>query len=96
MLADLPPEGIAWVIGGAEIYRQLLPRCTFLYLTRVKLVASGDVYLPAFEDDFLLDQVIHETPTYRIERWKNQRLKDEDLPPESWPFAEPVAPPAAT
>ena len=36
----------AVVIGGAEIYREALPRAARLYLTRVHAEVSGDVYLP--------------------------------------------------
>ncbi len=34
------------VIGGAEIYRQMLPRARRIYLTEVDLVAEGDAHAP--------------------------------------------------
>jgi dihydrofolate reductase len=86
LIADLAPETTAWVVGGAEIYREFLPLCTFLYLTRVALVAQGDVYLPPFEETFQLDQVIHETAAFRVERWLNRDLAGKSaFPPEPWP-----------
>src|SRR4051794_12564070 len=39
-----------FVIGGAEIYRQLLPRCSDLYLSVVHQTVDGDAWFPPFED----------------------------------------------
>jgi dihydrofolate reductase len=39
------------VIGGAEIYRQVLPRTDIIYLTRVHADVSGDVHFPELEWD---------------------------------------------
>ena len=39
------------VIGGGEIYAQLLPRADRIYLTRVEAVVEGDVYFPKFDLD---------------------------------------------
>jgi dihydrofolate reductase len=85
LAADLPADKPAWVVGGAEIYRQLLPRCTFLYLSRIKKITPGDVFLPAFEDQFAPDQVIHENDDFRVERWL--RNGETGSPNEPWPFA---------
>ena len=85
LCAQLSPGSPAWVVGGAEIYRQLLPRCTFLYLSRIKKTTPGDVFFPPFEDQFALDQVIHENDDFRVERWLHQGATG--APSESWPFA---------
>jgi len=37
------------VIGGAEIYRESLPRASRLYLTQVHANVEGDAYLPEIE-----------------------------------------------
>jgi dihydrofolate reductase len=58
-----------FVIGGAEIYAQLLDRCRELLITRVKSEYAGDVYFPEFESKFRLIEQIRETPDYVIERW---------------------------
>jgi dihydrofolate reductase len=84
LMADLPADRPAWVVGGAEIYRQLFPRCARLYLSRIKRVTEGDVFLPPFEDQFVLDQTIHDNPDFRVECWR--RLGEPPLPPEPWPF----------
>jgi len=83
--AELPGDKPAWVVGGAEIYRQLFPQCTYLYLSRIKQTTPGDVFLPEFEDRFALNQVIHENDDFRVERWlRKGRAAGE---PEAWPFA---------
>jgi dihydrofolate reductase len=39
-------EGEAFVIGGAALFREALPRIQRLYLTRVEVQVSGDVRFP--------------------------------------------------
>jgi dihydrofolate reductase len=85
LLAALPQDKPAWVVGGAEIYRQFLPRCTFLYLSRIKKTTPGDIFFPAFEDTYALNQVIHENDDFRVERWLRNGAPAE--PPEVWPFS---------
>ena len=58
-----------YVIGGAEIYRQLLDRCRELLITRLKTDYQGDVYFPEFESEFRFINEIRETPDYVIQRW---------------------------
>ena len=45
-VALIDGAGEAVVMGGAEIYREALPRAARLYLTRVHAEVPGDVYLP--------------------------------------------------
>ena len=45
-------EGDVYLIGGAEIYRALLPRCVSVYLTALNFAAEGDTFLPEFESEF--------------------------------------------
>jgi dihydrofolate reductase len=71
-LAEFDPERYpaeVYVIGGAEIYRQLLERCGELLITRVKTEYDGDAYFPEFESKFRFAEQIRETPDYVIERW---------------------------
>ena len=84
LLAKLSDDQTAWVVGGAEIYRLFLPRCTFLYLSRIKGTFDGDVFFPPFEDQFARDQVIHENAAFRIERWINRNENARSFHPESW------------
>ncbi|HEX7115327.1 MAG TPA: type 3 dihydrofolate reductase [Steroidobacter sp.] len=39
------------VIGGAEVFREALPRASRIYLTRVHAHVEGDVHFPALEPD---------------------------------------------
>lgn len=39
------------VIGGAQIYRQLLPQAGVIHMTRVHACIAGDVYFPALSRD---------------------------------------------
>lgn len=43
----------AFVIGGAEIYRQFLPLCTRIYMTLIDDEFEGDVYFPIQIKDVL-------------------------------------------
>ncbi len=45
-----------WVIGGASIYRQMLKYADKLYITIIKGVYDGDIYLNDIKlDDFVLE-----------------------------------------
>jgi len=46
-LADDAPE--AFVIGGAELYAQALPRAARLYLTLIDADYAGDAWFPEFD-----------------------------------------------
>ncbi len=80
-VADLggvsPDAGLreVFICGGAQIYEQALPLCSDLYLTRVKRQVEGDVFFPRFEHLFERDMVLADTPQFRIEHWRNKRLK---------------------
>lgn len=41
-----------FVIGGAQIYKEALPFCKKLYITRVHQIIDGNVYMPEFEHKF--------------------------------------------
>lgn len=45
-LARAAGESECFVIGGAEVYREALPLCRRLYLTRVHASFEGDVLMP--------------------------------------------------
>lgn len=62
-----------FVCGGARIYEQLLPRCSDLYLTRVKRVVEGDTFFPPFEDQFELAAEILDCPEFKILHYRKIR-----------------------
>lgn len=59
-----------FVCGGEEVYRQLLPLCSNLYLTRIKRETKGDSFFPPFEDQFEQIEVVRERKAFRIEHWR--------------------------
>jgi dihydrofolate reductase len=63
-----------FVIGGAQIYRELLDKCRELLITRLKADYEGDVYFPEFESKFELVELIRELPEYVIQRFQRSTL----------------------
>ncbi|GBU26473.1 dihydrofolate reductase [Fibrobacteria bacterium R8-3-H12] len=41
-----------FVIGGSEVYKESLPFCQKLYITRVHGIFEGDAFMPEFENEF--------------------------------------------
>ena len=74
-LADLTESRFApreiFVIGGAEIYAQLLPRCTDLYLSVVQCEVAGDAFFPAFEDRWELIDVPLRRAEFEVRHYRN-------------------------
>ncbi len=66
---DYAPREV-WVAGGAEIYRQLLGRCSELYLTVVNREVNGDTFFPPFEDDFEFIEATLQTPDFEVRRYR--------------------------
>ena len=62
--------GETFVIGGAEIYAQLLGRCTDLYLSVVQREMEGDAFFPAFEDRFEMVDVPLETADFEVRHYR--------------------------
>ncbi len=60
------------VIGGAEIYRQLLSRLDEIIVTRLKCEYHGDAFFPPFEDNFVLTATLEETPEFIRVRYRRQ------------------------
>ena len=58
-----------FVIGGAEIYTQLLPRCTELLLTVLPVEVEGDARFPAFEDSFQFQETLLVHPEFEVRRY---------------------------
>ncbi len=63
--------GQIWICGGAEIYRQALPRCSDLLLTIVLREVTGDTYFPPYEDLFRSRRILREESEFRIEHLFN-------------------------
>ena len=66
-----PADGrLLYVIGGAELYDALMPRCSELLLTRVAMNVTGDTFFPAFETDFDEGELLETGANYEIRRHK--------------------------
>ena len=74
-LADLSESRYApreiFVIGGAEIYAQLLPRCRELYLSVVQREVAGDAFFPPFEESFELIDVPLRSAEFEVRHYRN-------------------------
>src|SRR3954469_6529837 len=60
-----------WVIGGAEVYRQLLPRCEELYLTVMQREVDGETFFPEFEREFIYVETPFRTPDFEVRRYRH-------------------------
>ncbi len=73
-LAAAADEGRnVWLAGGAELYRALLPHCSELLLTEVRLRPEGDVFFPEHETAFAPGEILLERPEFAVRRWSRKR-----------------------
>jgi dihydrofolate reductase len=63
-----------FICGGAEVYSQMLPLCSDLYLTLVKRKVQGDAFFPPFEDQFEPVETILENSEFRIVHYRKRPL----------------------
>lgn len=68
------PARQLFVIGGAQIYEQLLPRCTDLYLSVVQREVEGDAYFPELEDDWYVHATPLRTPDFEVKHYRRMDL----------------------
>ena len=65
-----------YIAGGAQIYEQVLPLCSDLYLTLVKReVAGGDAFFPPFEDKFELVETMRDELEFKILHYRHKSLR---------------------
>ncbi|MEO0795733.1 MAG: dihydrofolate reductase [Verrucomicrobiota bacterium] len=62
-------ERTVFIAGGGEIYRQLLPKCSEILLSRVKMTPAGDAWFPVFEDQFRPIERLVDHPEFETIRW---------------------------
>jgi len=74
-LSPLVANRQVFICGGAQIYEQVLPLCSDLYLTLVKRVVDGDAFFPPFEDQFEKVVEILERPDFKITHYRNRGLR---------------------
>lgn len=60
-----------WIIGGAEIYKQTIPHCDFVYLTRFHETFSCDTYIdPSLMRSFIEMTSVQKTPECTFSIWR--------------------------
>lgn len=73
-IAELPQvcgeADAVFVIGGARVFEDLLPRCDGLFLTYITKDYEGDVFLPAFEHLFRLAEVLETSGDLEFRRYE--------------------------
>lgn len=69
-LKKIETDKTIWVAGGGEIYKQMLPLCDELYLSRIHRTVQGDAEFPIFEDQFTLKEFPYKTKDFTIELWE--------------------------
>jgi len=67
--AHAAPGTDVYVIGGAEIYAQLLPLCDELLLTVLPIDVEGDARFPEFEHLFDYQETVLVHPEFEVRRY---------------------------
>lgn len=71
-----------FILGGAQIYEQILPIADRLYLTQVHKSYEGDAYFPIFENSgwcLSEEDGHHGDPAFTFQTWvPNARMLDEE------------------
>ena len=63
-------DGEVFILGGAQIYAQLLDRCTDLYLSVVQREVVGDAFFPEFEDRWRLHDIPLRTADFEVQHYR--------------------------
>ena len=71
-LIQLPGSEGFFVIGGAEIYRLLLPHCSELFVTKIPRNVDGDTFFPEFETEFDEGEKLLETADFTILHYRRK------------------------
>lgn len=66
---NIPSENI-FVIGGAEVFRLLLPQCDELFITRLHRDVEGDTFLPPFEANFDEGELVVTNDDFTMKRYR--------------------------
>jgi dihydrofolate reductase len=61
-------EGPVFLIGGADVYRQLLPQCESVYVSQLTSSFDGDALMPEFERDFPVVETIERFAEFEVRR----------------------------
>ncbi|MDF1860756.1 MAG: dihydrofolate reductase [Verrucomicrobiales bacterium] len=65
----LQDEEIVSIIGGAQIYREMIPKCDEVLLSYVFHPYEGDTELPEFEANFEMKEVLYRDEDFELRRY---------------------------
>ena len=82
-ISERTPEKHVFVCGGGEIYQQLLPVCSELFLTLVKREVPGTVFFPEFDHLFHLEEQLQENAEFKILWYVNKAFSKGVHPPSA-------------
>jgi dihydrofolate reductase len=68
-IALLAEEEEASIIGGAQIYGEMIPLCDEVLLSYVFHPYEGDTVLPEFDDTFEMKEVIYRDEDFELRRY---------------------------
>ena len=71
-IASMTFSGDLYFCGGAQIYEQVLPYCSDLFLTLVHAEPQGDAHFPDFENNYELAETIENTADFSILHYRNR------------------------
>lgn len=74
-------EGPVFIAGGAEIYRQALPRISEIYLTVVKKTVEGDTFFPKIDEFFERAETLLDHPEFTVYRYRQIEENDQGASP---------------
>lgn len=66
LLAD---EETASIIGGAQIYREMIPLCDEVLLSYIFHRYEGDTKLPEFEEKFVVKEILFRNEDFELRRY---------------------------
>jgi len=64
----LKDEETIFIIGGGQIYREMIPQCDEVYLSYVFHPYEGDTHLLKFEDDFTIAEILYRDDDFELRR----------------------------
>ena len=60
-----------FIIGGGQIYAELISNCDELYITEVhQTIENGDVFFPEYKDKFTCIETLEKNNDFTIRKWK--------------------------
>ena len=68
-------EGDIFVIGGGEVYRQLIGFCDTLYITRVDADGNGEVFFPKLDKTWIIKEKTEKKVHNSLEFWFETYIK---------------------